>query len=166
MALRPTGAGPCGRSLVSAAVLGRRARLQRGVSLADTYLDALGLYLGRLGHHDLQHAVLGRGLDLVRLHVARQGDRAAEGAVEPLGAVHLLLGGVMREAPLALDGQQAVLEEDLYLGGLYAGKLGRYQVGVLAFGDVDRRRPDRGAGIVVLLLARPPAAPSRRPQQL
>ena len=39
------------------------------------------------GHHDLQHAVLGRGLDLVRLHVARQGDRAAEGAVEPFGAV-------------------------------------------------------------------------------
>src|SRR5690242_7514659 len=167
MAPRPTGASPCGRGLVSAAVLGRRAWLQRGVSLADTHLDALGLYLGGLGHHDLQYAVLGRRLDLVRLHVAGQGDRAAEGAVEPLGAVHLLLGGVVREVPLALDGQQAVLEGDLHIAGLDAGKLGRHQVGVLAFGYVDRRRPDRGAGIaVVLLLARPPAASLHRPQHL
>ena len=145
---------------MSAAVLGRCGWLQRGASLADAYLDALGLYFGRLWHHDLQHAVLRRGLDLVGLHVAGQGDRAAEGAVEPLGAVHLLLGGVVREVPLALDGQQAVLEGDLHLVGLDAGKLDRHQVGVLAFGYVDRRSPDRGAGIAVVLLA---AAASRVP---
>src|SRR2546423_834551 len=37
-----------------------------GVFLAGVDLDTFGLYLRRLGHHDLQHAVLGRGLDRVR----------------------------------------------------------------------------------------------------
>src|SRR5260370_15837380 len=110
---RAAGPSPCGRGLMSAAVLGRCAWLQRGASLANAYLDALGPYFGCLWHHDLQHAVLCRGLDLVGLHVAGQGDRAAEGAVEPLGAVHLLLGGVGREVPPALTGQQAVLEGGL-----------------------------------------------------
>jgi len=40
------------------------------VTLAGAHLDALGLYVRRLGHHDLQHAVLHRGFDLVRLNMA------------------------------------------------------------------------------------------------
>jgi hypothetical protein len=65
-------------------------------------------------------------------------------AVEPLGAVHLLVRGVVREVPLALDDRQATFEGDLHLVGLDAGKLDRHQIGVLAFGYVDRRRPGRG----------------------
>src|SRR5579871_362058 len=98
--------------------------------------------------------------------MAGQGDRTAEGAVEPLGAVHLLVGRVVREVPFALDGQQAVLEGDLYLVGLDAGKLDRYQVGVLAFRYVDRRRPGRGGCAAGELLAGPPAVSPGRPQHL
>ena len=65
----------------SAAVLDRCVGRENGVSLAGAHPDALGLYVRCLGHQDLQHAVLRRGLDLVRLDVAGQGDRAAEGAV-------------------------------------------------------------------------------------
>ena len=51
--------------------------------------------------------------------------------------------------PLPLDRQQAVLEGDLHLVGLDAGKLDRHQVGVLAFGYVDRR--PQAAGVVPLV---------------
>src|SRR6266542_4962420 len=123
---------------------GRGAR--NGVPLATlAYLDALGLGLLHLGHHDLQHAVVGRGLDAVGHHVGGQGDRAAEGAVAALDAVELLLGGVMGEVPLALDGQQAVLEGDLEVVERDAGEFDGHQVGVLALGDVQRRRPGRRA---------------------
>src|SRR6266511_2882645 len=47
-----------------------------GVFLAGVYLDTFGLYLRRLGHHDLQHAVLRRGLDAGR----RAADHGAQGA--------------------------------------------------------------------------------------
>ena len=72
----------------------------------------------------------------------------------------------MREVPLALDGQQAVLEGDLYLVGLDAGKLDRNQVGVLALGYVDRRRPGRGGCTAGELLAGAPAVSPGRPQHL
>src|SRR6266700_1873138 len=153
-------------ALRSAAVLDRYAWREDGVTLAGAHLDALGLYVRCFGHQDLQHAVLHRGLDLVRLDVAGQGDRAAEGAVITLGPVHLLLGGIVREAPLPLDRQQAVLEGDLQVLGLDAGKLGRHQVGVLTLGYVDRRRPGRGGSAAGELLAGPPAISPIRPQHL
>src|SRR6266508_4584381 len=52
----------------------------------------------------------------------------------------------MREMPLALDGQQAILQGDLQVVGLDPGQLDRDQVGVLTLGDVQRRRPRRGGG--------------------
>src|SRR6266699_2840550 len=112
---------------------------------AGADLDALGLGLLGLGHHDLQHAVLERGLDHVRHHVGGQGDRAAEGAVAALDAMVLLLGGVVGEVPLALDSQQGVLDGDLEVVELDPWQLDAHQVGVLALGDVERRRPGRGA---------------------
>src|SRR4029450_8177804 len=69
------------------------------------HLDALGLGLLHLAHHDLQHPVLERGLDLLGLDLGGQGDRAAEGAVAALDPGELLLGGGMGELPLALDWQ-------------------------------------------------------------
>jgi hypothetical protein len=52
----------------------------------------------------------------------------------------------MGEVPLALDGQQAVLQGDLQVVGVDPGQLDRDQVGILALGDVQRRRPGRGRG--------------------
>src|SRR6266542_1252149 len=133
---------------------GRGAR--NGVPLATlAYLDALGLGLLHLGHHDLQHAVVGRGLDAVGHHVGGQRDRAAKGAVAALDPVELLLGRVMGEVPLALDGQQATLEGDLEVVELDPRELDGHQVGVLALGDVECGRPGRGAvrGDTLLLAA-------------
>jgi len=60
--------------LLSGAGLAFFALCESGLPTADAHLNALGLYVLRLGHHDLQHAVLGRGFDGVRLHVGGQGD--------------------------------------------------------------------------------------------
>src|SRR5215217_1343487 len=109
-------------------------------------LDALGLGLFGLGDQDAQHPVLHRSLDLVRHDLGGQGDRAAEGAGGALDPVELLLGGVIGEVPLALDGQQAVLEGDLEVVELDPWQLDGHQVGVGAFGDVERWRPGWGAG--------------------
>src|SRR2546427_3132091 len=86
-------------ALRSAAVLDRWVLGEDGVPLAGAYLDALGLYFRCLGDHDLQHAVLRRGFDLVRLNMAGERDRTAEGTVITLGPVHLLIAGALREAP-------------------------------------------------------------------
>src|SRR6266496_1460003 len=94
--------------------------------------------------------------------MAGQGDRAAEGAVAALDSVGLLLGRIARGVPLALDCQQAVLEGDLHVVGLDAREFGRYQVGVLAFADVDRWCPGLGAGTTLVPLAGPAA---RRPRK-
>src|SRR6266536_285842 len=72
--------------------------------------------------------------------------------VASLDPVELLLGGVVGDVPLALDGQQAVLEGDLQVVGLDAGQLDRHQVGVLPLGDVQRWRPGRGHGPTAALL--------------
>src|SRR6185437_12631528 len=58
--------------------------LDRGHRLADPHRDALSLYVRRLGHQDLEQTIPCRGLDLPRLDVAGQGDRAAERAVAAL----------------------------------------------------------------------------------
>src|SRR5215217_1422609 len=63
-----------GRCVLTAA--GRRDLCSTGA-----YLDALGGGLLHLGHHDLEHPVVERGLDLLGLDLGGQGDRAAEGAV-------------------------------------------------------------------------------------
>src|SRR6266516_7543572 len=88
--------------------------------------------------------------------MAGQGDRAAEGAVAALDSVGLVPGCIARGVPLALDRQQAVLEGDLRIAGLDAGELGRYQVGVFSFADVDRWGPGGGAGTALVALAGPP----------
>ena len=124
-----------------------------GLALACPYLDALGVRFGRLGHQDLQNAVLGRGFDSVGLHVAGQGDRPAERAVAALGPVDLLAGRVGSWVPLALDGQQAVLEGDLQVIVPDAGQFRGHQVGVLALGDVDRGCPRLAGGAGAGLLA-------------
>src|SRR5215208_446827 len=115
-------------------------------------LDALGSGLLHLGHQDLEYAVVGRGLDSLCHHMGGQGDRPPEGAVAALDPVELLLGGVMGEVALALDGQQAILHGDVQVVGVDPGQLDRDQVGVLALGDVQRRRPGRGP-IAALRLA-------------
>src|SRR5437868_6338556 len=109
-------------ALRSVAVLDRWVLREDGVPLAGAYLDALGLYFRCLGDHDVQHAVLRRGFDLVRLNMAGERDRTTEGTVTTLGSVHLLIGGGVREAPLALVSQQVDLEGDVQLVGLDAGK--------------------------------------------
>src|SRR5208282_5744436 len=68
-------------ALRSAAVLDRCVLREDGAPLAGAHLDALGLYFRCLGDHDLQHAVLHRGFDLVRLYVTGERDRTAEGTV-------------------------------------------------------------------------------------
>src|SRR5260370_26484566 len=88
--------------------------------------------------------------------MAGQGDRGAEGAIAALNPVGLVPGRIARGVPLALDRQQAVLEGDLHLAGLDARELGRHQVGVLAFTDVDRWCPGGGARTALVALARPP----------
>jgi hypothetical protein len=50
-----------------------------------------------------------------------QGDRPPEGAVAALDPMEVLLGGVMSEGPLTLDGQQAILQGDLQVVGLDPG---------------------------------------------
>src|SRR5215217_4592112 len=142
---RSSGGGACSATppLDSA---GRRVltACRRDGRWAGAYLDALGGGLLHLGHQDLQHAVVGRGLDPLGHHVGGQGDRPPEGAVAALDPVELLLGGVMGEVALTLDGQQAILQGDLQVVGLDPGQLDRDQVGVLALGDIQRRRPGRG----------------------
>ena len=54
-----------------------------------------------------------------------QGDRTAKRAIAALDPVELLLGRVMGEVPLALDGQQAAFHGDLHVVELDAGKLDR-----------------------------------------
>ena len=61
-----------------------RPSCESTVPASDPYLDAFGLYFRSLGHQDLQHAVLGRGLDRVRHDMVGQVDRAKEGAVAAL----------------------------------------------------------------------------------
>ena len=58
--------------------------------LPGAHCDVLGLCFLRLGYQDLQYAILRRGLYLVGLDMAGQGDRAAEGAVAALNPVGLL----------------------------------------------------------------------------
>src|SRR5829696_10523255 len=113
---------------------------------AGVDLDALGLGLFGLGDQDAQHPVLHRSLDLVRHDLGGQGDRAAESAGGALDSVVLLLRGLAGELALALDGQQAVLQEDLQVVELDPWQLDGHQIGVGAFGDVQRWRPGRGAG--------------------
>src|SRR5438093_10727954 len=96
--------------------------------------------------------------------MAGQGDRAAEGAVAALDSVGLLPVRIARGVPLALDGQQAVFEGDLHIAGLDAGELGRYQVGVFSFADVDRWRPGRGAGAAFVPAAGPPGPSGVHPE--
>src|SRR6266480_2759456 len=88
--------------------------------------------------------------------MAGQGDRTAERAVAALNPVGLLPVRIARGVPLALDRQQAVLEGDLHVAGLDTRELGRYQVGVFSFADVDRWCPAGGAGTALVPLARPP----------
>src|SRR5512132_921395 len=109
-------------------------------------LDARGLGVFGLGDQDAQHAVLHRSLDRVRHDMGGQGDGAAEGARGALDSVVLLLGGLAGELALALDGQQAVLQGDLQVVELDPWQLHGHQVGVAAFGDVQRWHPGRGAG--------------------
>src|SRR6266487_3859762 len=68
----------------------RDARLTGAGAHLD--LDVLGLGLLPLGQHDLQHAVVGGGLDRVGQHMGGQGDRATEGAIAALDPVEVLLG--------------------------------------------------------------------------
>src|SRR5215217_9355118 len=82
---------------------------RRYLHAAGADLDALGLGLLSLGYQDLQHAVLERSLDPLGHRMGGEGDRAAEGAVAALDPVELLLGRVVGEVALALDGQQAIL---------------------------------------------------------
>src|SRR5215211_7809773 len=124
---------------------------RRDLRPAGADLDALGGGLLHLGHQDLEHAVVGRGLDPLCHHMGGQGDRPPEGAVAALDPVELLLGGVMGEVALTLDGQQAILQGDPQVIGLDPGQLDRDQVGVLALGDVQRRRPGRGRTAALLL---------------
>src|SRR5215203_6003858 len=112
---------------------------------AGVDLDALGLGLFGLGDQDAQHPVLHRSLNLVRHDLGGQGDRAAESAGGALDSVVLLLRGLAGELALALDGQQAVLQGDLQVVELDPWQLDGHQVGILAFGDVQRWRPGRGA---------------------
>ena len=144
--------GPTIRPAALCAVLAGGARY-RGPSLASAHLDALGVHFLRLGHHDLQDAVLGRGIDLVGLDMGGQGDRPVERAVAPLGPVDLLSGRVSRGVPLALDCQQAVLERDLQVIGPEARQFRGYQVGVIALGNVDRGCPRLAGGPGAMLLA-------------
>src|SRR5215217_1105238 len=109
-------------------------------------LDALGLGLFGLGDQDAQHPVLHRSLNLVRHDLGGQGDRAAESAGGALDSVVLLLRGLAGELALALDAQQAVLQGDVQIVELDSWQLDGHQVGVGAFGDVQRWRPGRGAG--------------------
>src|SRR5512132_3324696 len=143
-----SGGGVAGSAMPPLDSAGRRVLTagRRDGRSTGAYLDALGLGLLHLGHQDLEYAVVGRGLDSLGRHVGGQGDRPPEGAVAALDPVELLLGGVMGEVALALDGQQAILQGDLQVVGLDPGQLHRHQVGVLALGDVQRRRPRRGRG--------------------
>src|SRR4029450_6540280 len=69
-----------------------------------------------------------------------------EGARGALDPVELLLGGLAGELALAPDGPQPALEGDPQVVELDPGQLDGHQVGVFAFGDVQRRRPGPGAG--------------------
>src|SRR5215211_7132907 len=134
---------------------GRRVLTPAGrgdLRLAGAYLDALGGGLLHLGHQDLEHAVVDRGLDPFRDHMGGQGDRPPEGAVAALDPMEVLLGGVMGEVPLTLDGQQAIVQGDLQVVDVDPGQLDRHQVGVLALGDVQCRRPGHRAGPAAALL--------------
>src|SRR5258708_12221080 len=84
----------------------------RGLALGGAHLDALGVSFLGLGHQDQQDAVLGGGLDPVRLNVAGQGDRPAERPVPALGPVDLLPGRVARWVALPLDRHQPILAPD------------------------------------------------------
>ena len=77
-----------------------------GLAHAALYLDALGVHFRRLGHQNLQNAVVGCGFDSVGLHMAGQGDQPAERAVAALSPVELLCGRVARGVPFALDGHR------------------------------------------------------------
>src|SRR5690242_3112902 len=152
-------AGPAALGAVADGLAG-----YRGLGRAGTDLNAHGVRFLRLGHHDPQNAVLRRGLDLVRLHMAGHGDRPAEGAVAALGPVDLLTGGAARWVPLALDRQQAVLELDLQVLGRDTGQFGGHHVGVLALEDVDRGSPWLGGGPSARLIGELPGQPGH-PQQ-
>src|SRR5215203_6768572 len=140
---RPSGDAPARLTQLGVVSL---AACRRDGRSAGADLDALGSGFLHFGHQDLEYAVVGRGLDSFCHHMGGQGDRPPEGAVAALDPVELLLGGVMGEVAFALDGQQAILHGDVQVVGVDPGQLDRDQVGVLALGDVQRRRPGRGLG--------------------
>src|SRR5580704_9796239 len=89
----PGGGGADRRPAASRAVLASGSGYRR-LAFASAHVDALGVDFVRLGHKDLQDAVLGGGVDLVCLDVSGQRDRPAERAVAALGPVDLLSGHV------------------------------------------------------------------------
>ena len=131
---------------------GLNIEVQKVSHPSRVHLDALGLDFLHLGHHHLQHAVFGRCLDGIRLHMQGQRDRATEQPVAALQHMELLVWRVLGQSPLALDREQTVLERNLQVLNLDTRQLDRNNIGVLALRDINRRRPrTRGQFLIAVL---------------
>src|SRR3954468_22787193 len=88
------------------------------------HVDLAAAGLLALGDAHGEHAVFERGLDVLGVYVAREDERAGEGAPAALGqmvAPLLPLGALL--ALLAADGEHVVLHVDLDVVALEAGHL-------------------------------------------
>src|SRR5215212_2876790 len=106
------------------------------------YLDALGGLLdGGALHGHLQHSVLEAGVDLALIGALRQRHAAAEGTVAALPNVVTTTLLFLVDLVLAGDCQDSVLQGDVHILLLDAGKLGAdHQIAVLGE-HVHGRRP-------------------------
>jgi hypothetical protein len=102
-----------------------------------------------LGDGNLQHAIVALGADTLRVRRVRENEHAMEAPQTPLTALTLrytLSCGrdLSLFAPLAREGQHAVVQRDFYGAGVHAGEVDEQLESVLVLQDIDRGCPFRG----------------------
>src|SRR3954451_17679305 len=108
----------CGCSGTRLSVLRRLllgGRALEGLAAVGADRDPARLALLGLRNLDLEHALVERRVDLVRVHALGQRQRAAEAAERALEPVPALLAGLVLGLALARDGERAVLNLDRHV---------------------------------------------------
>src|SRR5919197_809784 len=121
----------------------RRARsiTRRNSYSGDVDFDLLGLGVLALWHTHGQQTILEFRLYFAGIGIVRQSEAAQEGAVAAFDAVIFPFLLFFFELAFAGDGQNAVLDCDLYVFFFHLRQLGLDEIFLLIFGDVRQRRP-------------------------
>src|SRR5207302_5154423 len=139
---------------LSGAAFSLRRRLAAGGSRgyygrsADIDFDLLRLGFLTLGNAQRQNTVLILGLDRVSIHGIRKREAASERAIRALDAQVVLFVHLLLELALTANGEDVVLHANVQILGIDIGEIRLHYEFVLAFVDVDGRRPRAEVGIL------------------